>query len=159
MGGATLENRIVDLWCDGSGTHSGEPGGWAYVLECETRYRRFRLERAGYEPATTNNRMELTALLMGLRALRVPSLVVAHSDSKYVLRPLSEGWIGRWQAKDWRKIANEDLWRAVVEAIRPHIMSYEWVRGHSGVELNERCDRLANEARVSGADHDSRLAA
>lgn len=93
--------------------------------------------------------LELTALLKGLRALKRPSLVCVHSDSKYVIKPFTEGWISRWEAKRWHKVKNADIWHALIAAHARHIVTFEWVPGHSGERYNERCDELAGAARRS----------
>lgn len=139
---------VVDLWTDGSGTVLGEPGGWAYVLTTVARSGELVVkENSGAEASTTNNRMEMTAVLEGLRAIKRPSVVVVHTDSQYVMKPFTEGYLKRWEAKNWRKVKNEDLWQLLKVAVEKHIVTWEWVEGHSGVEYNERCDKLAGEER------------
>lgn len=139
---------VIDLWTDGSGTSRGNPGGWAFVLETVTPDGEpVRKEGSGWVLDSTNNRMEMTALLMGLRALRAPAFVIVHSDSEYLIKPFTEGWIHRWERKLWVKVKNADLWQELLTEYRRHIVSFEWVRGHDGVELNERCDKLAGAAR------------
>jgi ribonuclease HI len=139
----------LDLWTDGSGT-GGAPGGWAFIL-------RFQLHdsswvehcESGWEMVTTNNRMELTAFLMGLRALKRPCRVTLHSDSEYVIKPLREGWIVGWQRKRWHKVKNPDIWQDILRAAMPHTLEFQWCAGHTGVEHNEECDKLAGQARAA----------
>jgi ribonuclease HI len=119
------------------------------VLECDGRER----ELFGGEPATTNNRMELTAVIEALGALKQPSRVILHTDSTYVMKGITE-WIHGWKAKGWRTAAKEpvknvDLWKSLDEAVRAHEVRWVWVRGHSGHDGNERADALANRGVAS----------
>lgn len=114
------------------------------MLECEGTER----ELFGGEPATTNNRMELTAVIEALTALNRPSRVVIHTDSQYVQKGITE-WISGWKARGWKTAAREpvknaDLWRRLDDLARGHEIEWKWVRGHSGHAGNERADRLAN---------------
>jgi ribonuclease HI len=138
---------VVELWTDGACSGNPGPGGWAALL----RWNGQEKELTGGEAATTNNRMELTAVLEGLRALTRPVEVVVHTDSAYVQRAFSDGWLERWQRNGWRTAAkkpveNRDLWEALLEAASPHQIRFERVKGHAGVELNERVDVLAVQA-------------
>ncbi len=138
---------MVELWTDGACSGNPGPGGWAALL----RWNGQEKELTGGEAATTNNRMELTAVLEGLRALTRPVEVVVHTDSAYVQRAFSDGWLERWQRNGWRTAAkkpveNRDLWEALLEAASPHQIRFERVKGHAGVELNERVDVLAVQA-------------
>jgi len=103
---------------------------------------------SGADESCTNNRMELTALLEGLRALRRPSHVTVFTDSEYVAKPFTVGYIRKWQSRGYSKIKNPDLWKAIVRAAAMHRLEFRWVRGHSGVEMNERCDKVAGEERM-----------
>ena len=119
------------------------------MLECDGRER----ELFGGAPATTNNRMELTAVIEALGALKQPSRVILHTDSTYVMKGITE-WIHGWKAKGWRTAAREpvknvDLWKALDEAVRAHEIRWVWVRGHSGHDGNERADALANRGVAS----------
>lgn len=142
----------VQVWSDGSGTASG-PGGYAAILRTVSGGGEVvEREVCGGLDEATNNRAELTALLEGLRALKRPCRVVAFVDSEYVMRAFTDGWLDRWRANGWRTsagrdVSNRDLWEALLEVARPHVLAFEWVRGHGGVELNERADRLAGEER------------
>jgi ribonuclease HI len=138
----------VELWTDGACSGNPGPGGWAAILRTGDHER----ELSGGEPETTNNRMELRSVIEGLRALRRPVDVVVHTDSSYIERAMADGWLARWKANGWRTVgkrpvANRDLWEALDAAAAPHRVSFRRVRGHAGVELNERCDRLAVAAR------------
>jgi ribonuclease HI len=145
---AEQTRRPVELWTDGSGGVTGTPGGWAYVLRTRTREGWAEREGAGSEESTTSNRMEITAVLEGLRALKSPCAVRVLSDSQYVVNTFAKGWIGRWKAKGWRKVKNADLWKAVLVAGSMHRLDFVWVRGHNGTALNERCDELAGAQRA-----------
>jgi ribonuclease HI len=138
---------MVELWTDGACSGNPGPGGWAALLRWNGREK----ELTGGEAATTNNRMELTAVLEGLRALTRPVEVVVHTDSAYVQRAFGDGWLQRWQRNGWKTAAkkpveNRDLWEALLEAAKPHQVRFERVKGHAGVELNERVDLLAVQA-------------
>lgn len=131
----------VDLWTDGSAWEG--PGGWAYVLISGDRTK----EDSGAADFTTNNRMELMAVIEGLAALKTRCRVTVHTDSQYVANPFRLDWISKWKAKNYRKIKNPDLWRVLDALVAEHEVTFEWTRGHVGTALNERCDYLAGEAR------------
>jgi ribonuclease HI len=137
----------VELWTDGACSGNPGPGGWAAVLLYNGRER----ELVGGEAQTTNNRMELQAVVEGLRALTRPCRVLVHTDSAYVRNAVRSRWIDGWQRNGWKTkaktpVANRDLWEALLDAMREHDVEWVPVKGHAGVELNERCDRLAVEA-------------
>lgn len=139
----------VQLFTDGACSGNPGPGGWAYVLTHPVSAT--EREASGGEPDTTNNRMELRAVIEGLRAVKRPSRVEIWSDSKYVLNGLDE-WLDQWKARGWRTAAkkpvkNEDLWRILDDLRNTHDLTFHWVRGHDDHPENERCDRLAVEAR------------
>jgi len=134
----------IQLYCDGACSGNPGPGGWGALL----RFGAHERELSGGAAQTTNNRMELTALLEGLRALKEPCHVTVTTDSSYVANGLNKGWAKDWQRRGWvksdRKPAlNADLWAALLEETARHEVSVCWVRGHSGHPENERCDRLA----------------
>ena len=135
--------KTVTLYSDGACEGNPGPGGWAAILI----YREHVKEISGGSPATTNNRMELQAAVEGLRALKEVCEVEFFTDSKYVQSGISE-WVKDWKARGWRTkdkkpVKNEELWRALdVESAR-HKISWKWVKGHAGHEMNERCDLLA----------------
>ncbi len=147
----------VQLFTDGACSGNPGPGGWAYIL----RHPATAAERedSGGERLTTNNRMELTAVVKGLEALKHPSVVEVYSDSQYVLNGLRE-WLANWKRNGWRTsskqpVKNDDLWRTLDDLMSRHQMHFHWVRGHSEHPENERCDRLAVAARdraASGGD-------
>jgi ribonuclease HI len=133
------------IYTDGACKGNPGPGGWGAVLEFDGRER----EIFGGEPATTNNRLELTAVIEALAALNRPCKVVVHTDSQYVQKGITE-WIRGWKARGWRTAAREpvknaDLWKKLDEAVAHHEIEWIWVRGHSGHEGNERADKLANK--------------
>jgi len=133
----------VILVTDGSCLGNPGPGGWAALLQTAG------VEKVltGSDPQTTNNRMELTAVLRGLQALRRPCAVTLIADSQYVLKGLTD-WLPRWQAAGWRTAArrpveNQDLWEALAAALAPHTITPQWVPGHTGHPLNARVNALA----------------
>jgi ribonuclease HI len=136
----------VVIFTDGSCRGNPGPGGWAAVLSFNGRER----EVSGGEPATTNNRMELTAAIEALNALTRPCVVELHTDSQYVKNGITQ-WLPLWKARGWRTmtkgaVKNEDLWRRLDEARLRHEVDWRWVKGHAGHEMNERVDVLARRA-------------
>ncbi len=136
--------KHVDIYTDGACRGNPGAGGWAAILVYMGREK----ELVGGEAETTNNRMELTAVIEGLRALKEPCEITIYSDSKYVIDSLSRGWVYSWRAKNWRKAdgkkaLNDDLWKILVEEYEKHSVTLAWVKGHNGHDYNERCDRLA----------------
>ena len=134
------------MYTDGACRGNPGPGGWGVVM----RYQKRCKTLSGFERETTNNRMELTAVIEGLRALRRPCDVVVHSDSKYVMQGISE-WLANWKRNGWKTAArkpvkNDDLWRRLDEEAARHRVDWRWVKGHAGIADNELADRLANEA-------------
>ena len=138
----------VHLFTDGGCSGNPGPGGWAYLLQHPATGK--QIERSGGERETTNNRMELTALIEGLSALKKPSCVQVFTDSVYVGKGISE-WMTKWKANGWRRkegkrmvaVKNEDLWRRLDELLQTHEVRYTRVAGHSGHPENERVDQLA----------------
>jgi ribonuclease HI len=140
----------LELWTDGACSGNPGPGGWAAILVARDAGGAVakQVELSGGDPATTNNRMELQAVIEGLRALRRPSSVTVHIDSSYVMDAIVKRWYVGWQARGWKTSAkqpvrNQELWEALLSAIEPHDVTWRKVRGHAGVALNERCDALA----------------
>lgn len=136
----------VQIYTDGACRGNPGPGGWGARLEWGDQWR----ELQGAESLTTNNRMELTAVIEALKALKRPVEVDLYTDSEYVRRGITE-WINAWKARGWRTadkkpVKNQDLWQLLDESKGAHAIDWHWVKGHSGVPGNERADRLANEA-------------
>jgi ribonuclease HI len=136
----------IEIYTDGACRGNPGPGGWAALLRMGERER----EISGAEPHTTNNRMELTAVIRALQALKRPVQARVYTDSEYVRRGISE-WLPAWKARGWRTadrkpVKNQDLWQQLEELARNHRIEWHWVPGHAGVPDNERVDRLANEA-------------
>ena len=138
--------RRVTIYTDGACAGNPGPGGWAALVVGDGEER----ELSGYEPATTNNRMELRAAVEALAALPEPSAVDLHTDSQYLRNGMAE-WLARWKRNGWRTadrkpVKNVDLWQALDALAHRHVVHWHWVRGHAGHPENERCDALANEA-------------
>lgn len=146
----TEPRPTVELHTDGACEGNPGPGGWAFVLKHPATGK--ELVRSGAEPQTTNNRMELRAVIEGLSALKSPSSVDLYSDSQYVLNGLKE-WMAAWKARGWRTadkkpVKNQDLWEILDGLIARHTVRFHWIRGHSDHPDNERCDKLAVAARL-----------
>ena len=138
--------KYIELFTDGACSGNPGPGGWGVVL----RYNGHEKELSGGEKETTNNRMELTAAIMGLSALKEPCKVRLVTDSKYVADGITKGWAESWRKNNWRKAdkkpaLNPDLWEKLLDLIAEHDVTIDWVKGHAGHPENERCDRLAVE--------------
>lgn len=138
-------SQRVAIWTDGACSGNPGPGGWGAILRFGDREK----ELCGGEPATTNNRMELTAAIMALEALTRPCAIDLHTDSQYVRDGITS-WMRNWKARGWKTadrkpVKNEELWRRLDEATTRHEVAWHWVRGHSGDEMNERADALARQ--------------
>lgn len=138
------EPKRVTIYTDGACLGNPGPGGYGVVL----LYDGHRKELSGGFRLTTNNRMEMMAVIVGLRALKERCSVAVYSDSEYVVNAVSKGWAARWRANGWRrnkkhKAINADLWEQLLDLIDKHDVKMVWVRGHSGVKENERCDVLS----------------
>ena len=136
--------KTVDIFTDGACSGNPGPGGWGAVL----RYNGVEKELSGGEAETTNNRMELCAVIFALEALKEPCEVELYSDSQYVCNALKLGWAKKWQAQGWMrnkkdKAQNPDLWERLLRQYDRHQVEINWVKGHAGHPENERCDRLA----------------
>ena len=139
--------KHVTIYTDGACLGNPGPGGYGTVLLYNTATPTRREFSSGYR-RTTNNRMEIMAVLVGLRSLKEPCRVTLHSDSRYVVDAMSKGWAERWRAKGWKKsdkapALNPDLWAEMLDLSERHEVEYRWVKGHAGDPENERCDQLA----------------
>lgn len=138
--------KQVEIFTDGACSGNPGPGGWGAVL----RYNGHEKELSGGEKNTTNNRMELTAVIKALEQLKEPCKVLLTTDSKYVSDGIGKGWAVSWQQNGWRKAdkkpaLNPDLWERLLELLKIHNVTINWVKGHAGHPENERCDKLAVE--------------
>ncbi|QNQ07991.1 ribonuclease HI [Sphingomonas alpina] len=136
----------VEIATDGACKGNPGPGGWGALIRAGGKEK----ELSGGEKLTTNNRMELTAAIEGLNALKRPCLVTLSTDSRYVMDGLTK-WIKGWQRNGWKTadkkpVKNADLWQALLDAAKPHRIEWKWVKGHAGHPDNERADRLASNA-------------
>ena len=136
--------KQVELYTDGACSGNPGPGGWGAILI----YKGTEKELSGGEKSTTNNRMELTAVIKGLSALKESCIVELYSDSQYVIDALEKGWAVSWQARGWKKAdkkpaLNPDLWEALLSLVDKHQVHYHWVKGHADNPYNNRCDQLA----------------
>jgi ribonuclease HI len=141
--------KKVEIFTDGACKGNPGPGGWGAILRMGHHER----ELSGSAPDTTNNRMELTAAIRALEALKEPCLVHLHTDSRYVIDGIT-GWIFGWQKNGWKNAAkkpvvNADLWQELWTASRRHKIEWIWVKGHDGHPENERADKLASDAALS----------
>lgn len=136
--------KKVTLYTDGACSGNPGPGGWGAIL----RYGAHEKEISGGAAETTNNRMELTAVIEGLSILKESCEVDLYSDSKYVIDALAKGWVWSWQKNGWKKAdkkpaLNVDLWEKLLDLLERHTLNYHWVKGHAENEYNNRCDKLA----------------
>lgn len=132
--------KKITIFTDGAARGNPGPGGYGVVLQTD-RHKKELSE--GYK-MTTNNRMELLAVIVGLEALKFKgSEVVIYTDSKYIADAVNKGWLLEWERKAFRKKKNSDLWKRFLKVYRQHDVTIRWVEGHSGIQGNERCDRLA----------------
>jgi ribonuclease HI len=144
------QRKQVEIYTDGACRGNPGVGGWGAILV----YKGVERELSGGEKETTNNRMELTAVIEAFSALREPCKVTLTSDSRYVIDALSLGWAEGWRARGWKKAdrspaLNADLWERLLNLIKIHEVTYQWIKGHNEHPYNERCDRLA----TAFADH------
>jgi ribonuclease HI len=141
----THETKRVTIYTDGGCEPNPGVGGWAAILACDGNCK----ELSGGEPNTTNNRMELTAALEALKALKRPCAVLLNTGSEYVKKGITE-WLPSWKRRGWKRktggIKNLDLWQELDSLAQMHEIEWRWVRGHSGDPFNERCDELASQA-------------
>ena len=144
--------KTVEIYTDGACSGNPGPGGWGAIL----RYNGVEKELSGGEAQTTNNRMELTAAIKALEALKEPCAVELYSDSKYVVEALEKGWAEGWKKRGWVKsdkkpALNPDLWQRLLELLEMHSVSCHWVKGHAENQFNNRCDAMAVAMRDSFA--------
>ncbi|MCQ2381963.1 MAG: ribonuclease HI [Clostridia bacterium] len=141
-------DNMLAVYTDGACSGNPGPGGWATVL----LYQDHKKEISGFEPNTTNNRMELTAVIQGLSAVKTTEIpVTIFTDSKYIVDAINQHWLDNWQIKGWRNaskqpVANRDLWEQIILLNQKLQPKYIWVKGHSTNEYNNRCDELAVQA-------------
>ena len=136
--------KDIKIYTDGACSGNPGPGGWGAVLE----YGEHKKELSGGDANTTNNKMELTAVIKALSALKEPCKVTLTTDSKYVCDSVTKGWVYSWQKNNWRKAdkkpaLNVELWEQLLELLDTHEVEFVWVKGHAGHPQNERCDQLA----------------
>lgn len=139
--------KHVEIFTDGACSGNPGPGGWGAIL----RYAGVEKCLSGSSKDTTNNRMELTAVIQALKAFREPCDVTLTTDSQYVVNGITKGWAQSWQKNRWRNskrrpIANPDLWEQLLGLLRVHTVRFSWIRGHNGHSENERCDQMAVSA-------------
>ncbi|MDL2251512.1 ribonuclease HI [Odoribacter sp. OttesenSCG-928-J03] len=140
-------NRKITLYTDGGASGNPGPGGYGVVLICGPH----RKELSGGFQMTTNNRMELLAVIIGLEALKNPGEeVTVYSDSKYVVDAVEKGWVFGWEKIQFKKKKNPDLWMRFLKIYRQHHVKFVWVKGHANIPENERCDQLAVGAYKNG---------
>lgn len=146
----------VTIYTDGAARGNPGNGGYGTVLNYTNAHgKTFTRELSAGYAHTTNNRMELMAVIAALEALNRPCTIDVHSDSQYVVKAFNDHWIEGWQRRGWKTAAkkpvkNVDLWQRLLQAMAPHDVTFIWVRGHAGNALNERCDKLATTAADSG---------
>ena len=136
--------KKIELFTDGACSGNPGPGGWGTIL----RYKGHTKELSGGEALTTNNRMELTAVIEGLKALKEPCEVYVVTDSQYVCNGITKGWAAKWKNNGWIKpdktpAKNPELWDQLLSLLRVHTVHFTWIKGHNGHPENERCDKLA----------------
>ncbi len=141
-----MPHRSVIIYTDGACSGNPGPGGWGSVL----MYLGHRRELSGGDASTTNNRMELMAVIKALEALKRPCNITIHTDSTYVMKGMTE-WLPQWKQRNWltaakKPVKNVELWQRLEKAIDSHKVDWKWVKGHSGVPENERADELARQA-------------
>ena len=140
----------VDLFTDGAAKGNPGPGGYGAILRSGAHEK----ELSGGFYHTTNNRMELMAVIVGIEALKSGCSVRVVSDSKYVVDAFNARWIDGWKRRGWAKVKNPDLWKRLLKAMEPHQVRFEWIKGHNDHPENERCDRLAVAASLMPTEQD-----
>ncbi|EDM23359.1 ribonuclease HI [Caminibacter mediatlanticus] len=132
--------KKIEIYTDGSSLGNPGPGGWCAIL----RYKGKEKIISGGEEYTTNNRMELKAVIESLKILKEPCEIELYADSTYVLKGINE-WLSNWVRKNFKNVKNEDLWREFLRYSKPHKINVNWIKGHSGHIENERCDKIAKD--------------
>lgn len=138
--------KQVTIYTDGACSKNPGPGGWGAILQFGPHSK----EISGFEPSTTNNRMELTAAVKALEALTEPCSITLHSDSAYLINTFQQGWLTKWQMNGWKTsnkgpVENQDLWRTLLDLAAKHQVKWVKVKGHADNEFNNRCDKLARD--------------
>jgi ribonuclease HI len=146
-----MEIKEVEIYTDGACSGNPGPGGYGTIL----KYGPYEKELSGAYDNTTNNRMELMAVIKGLESLKKPCKVTIYSDSKYIVDAMTRGWVNRWRSRGWmrndkERAKNVDLWEKILQLAGKHDVRWVWVKGHADNEYNNRCDRLAVEAISKG---------
>ena len=146
----------VTIYTDGACRGNPGPGGYGIILEYTAGGKTYRKELSQGYRSTTNNRMEVLAAVEALNALKVPCKVELYSDSQYLVKAINEGWLNNWVKRGWyrdqkrtEKAKNVDIWKKLIEAMKPHEVSFHWVKGHAANPNNNRCDELAVEAALN----------
>ena len=142
----TEDLPIVYLYTDGACLGNPGPGGWAAILKNKDHYR----ELSGGQDLTTNNQMELMALIKGLEALKRKCKVIVYTDSKYIYNSITKGWLENWEKSNWKNsskklVKNKELWVRLLALLKRHQVEINWVKAHSGHKENERCDTIARK--------------
>lgn len=150
-----MSQKKVTIYTDGACSGNPGPGGWGAILQYGANIR----EMSGFQPDTTNQRMELTAAVEALSALKEPCIVDLLSDSAYMINAFDQNWLGRWQKNGWlnakkKPVENKDLWLKLLELTKKHQVQWLKVKGHSGEEFNEKCDQLARQAIIHNMEGD-----
>lgn len=140
------DKKTVEIFTDGACSGNPGKGGWGAILRFKDKVK----ELSGFEPETTNNRMELTAVIKALEIIKFPCNIIISTDSQYVAKGITE-WLPKWKLKDWRNankkpVKNADLWQVLDKLASAHEIKWLWVKGHAGHAENERCDELATKA-------------
>ena len=136
--------KNIEIYTDGACKGNPGPGGWGAIL----KYNNYKKEISGYESMTTNNRMELLAVIEALKLIKEPCNIIIFSDSQYVCKAIGEKWLLKWQNNNWMKnkkeaVANSDLWKTYLNLSKIHNININWIKGHAGHPENELCDKLA----------------
>ncbi|MBR0183681.1 MAG: ribonuclease HI [Clostridia bacterium] len=135
--------KKIEIFTDGACSGNPGPGGWAAILKYKDNVKKI----SGFVPSTTNNRMEILALINALSILKESCEITVYSDSKYVVDSINKNWVLNWQKNNWmkknKKVPNSDLWYTLLNLMKNHKIDFIWVRGHSGHPENEECDKMA----------------